>query len=41
VFRPLTHSSSVARSPGDSQMHASVLIMIPDSHSLAKPGIFR
>src|SRR5215218_6638639 len=31
----------VARSAGDSQMHASVLIMTPDSHSLMGSGTLR
>jgi hypothetical protein len=39
VFRPDTHPSSVARSAGDSQMHASVFFMPADSHGLAGSGI--
>ncbi len=38
VFRPETHPSSVTRSAGDSQRHASVFFIPQDSHSLAKLG---
>jgi hypothetical protein len=31
----------VVRSAGDSQMHASVLLMQADSHGFASVGIFR
>jgi hypothetical protein len=41
VFRPETHPSSVARSAGESQTHASVFFMPADSHGFAALGIVR
>ena len=41
VFRAEIHPSSVARSAGDSQMHAEVLFMPPELHAAASLGIFR
>jgi len=39
VFRLQTHPSSVTRSTGDSQMHASVFFTPSALHSFAKLGI--
>src|SRR5215831_9618606 len=41
VFRPDTHSSSADRSADDSQRHAFVLIIAPDSHTPSQMGILR
>jgi hypothetical protein len=40
-FRPETHPSSVVRSAGESQMHASVFLMPANLRGLARLGIFR
>jgi len=38
VFRSDTQRSSVARSPADSQIHASVLLISPDEHTPTAHG---
>ena len=41
VFRAEIQPSNVARSAGDSQMHAEVLFMPPELHAAGSLGIFR
>ena len=40
VFRPETNPSSVARSAGDSQMHANVFVIPPESQNASPLGNF-